>query len=507
MIRLFGSAAPDHPMADAKEAKRLLDELRAQDPVKALEELGHWHESVSLAEGFRPDRRIRLLLQVDDAAQGRVTKITREYLAPSRQSRVQENRLWTAVHGYWREAGLAFARGVDLFVQGGKGAESAKPFLPQLLVRCLRSLAQQIKWMHFRYGPCDLAVWGVFNRVYGYAEARNLAHARVPAQAGAQGDATPQLEYLHGLMFSASSPEGLLPAQIELADQLIAQFAPHFSLAAACAAELPYWIDISQPMAPLRAVRPPAPAAGLRCFGAGAALGEIHALADRIRATAAVPSSLNLGAPVEADEVLEVLEHLAMYWSMQPPERKHQRHSVKSRLSVANSLRGVIEALGEPASPGIESRATESWIVENVSAGGFGTVVSQVKGDWLRVGALVAMQPEGGSNWVVGLVRRVNKTVGQEARVGIQTLSRAPAVSQFSISGSRAAAGEQGVLLKGNDPASAEVQIALRPGMFAPGQNLEATRAGRLHIYMPTGFGERGEDYEIGRFREMVREA
>jgi len=507
MIRLFGSAGPDHPMADAKEAKRLLDELPAQDPVKALEELGHWHESVSLAEGFRPERRIQLLLQLDDAARGRVTKLTRDYLAPSRQSRVQENRLWTAVHGYWRQAGLALARSVDLFVQGGKGAEGAKPLLPQLLVRCLHALAQQIKWMHFRYGPYDLAVWGVFNRVYGYAEARNLAQARLSAQAGSQGGATPQLEYLRGLMFSASSPEGLLPVDIELAEQLIAQFAPHFSLAAASAAELPYWIDISQPMAPLRAVRPPAAAPGLRCFGAGAALGEVNALADRMRATAAVPSSLNLGAPVEADEVLEVLEHLAMYWSLQPPERKHQRHSVKSRLSVANGLKGVIEALGEPVLLGVDSRATESWIVENVSAGGFGAVVSPVKGDWLRVGVLVAMQPEGGSNWVVGLVRRVNRTAAQQARVGIQTLSRSPAVSQFSISGSRAAAGEQGVLLKGNDPAAAEVQIALRPGVFAPGQNLEATRAGRQHIYMPTGFGRRGEDYEIGRFREMVREA
>jgi hypothetical protein len=260
-------------------------------------------------------------------------------------------------------------------------------------------------------------------------------------------------------------------------------------------------------MAPLRALRPPAPAAGLRCFGAGAALGEVKALADRIRATAAVPSTLDLGTPRDADEVLEVLEHLAMYWSPQAPERKHQRHNVKSRLNVTNGLQGVIETLGDSSSLSFDGSAAESWIVENVSAGGFGVIVSQVKGDWLRVGALVAMQPEGGSNWVVGLVRRINKTAGQQARVGIQTLSRSPVVSQFLISGSRGGTGEQGVLLKGNDPASAEVQIALRPGVFAPGQNLEASRGGRQHVYMPTGFGERGEDYEIGRFREMVREA
>ncbi len=500
MIKLFGSGGPDHPMADAKEARQLLEQLPAQDPIKALEELGHWHESVSLAEGFRPERRIQLLLQIDDAAQSRLTKVTRDYLAPSRLSRVQENRLWTAAHGYWCQAGMAMARSVDLFVQGAKGAEAAKTLLPQLLVRCLRALAQQIKWMHLRYGPYDSAVWGVLNRVYAYAEARNLAQARV------QGDTSPRLEYLRGLMFSASSPEGLLPSEIELAERIITQFSAHFNLAAASAAELPYWTDLGQAMAPLRAVRPPAPAPGLRCFGAGAALNEVTALAERIRVTAAVPSVL-LGFADDADEVLEVLEHLAMYWSAQPPERKHQRHSVKSRLSVANGLKGVIETLGESASLAFDGSAVESWIVENVSAGGFGAVISQVKGDWLRVGALVAMQPEGGSNWVVGLVRRVNKTAGQQARVGIQTLSRSPSVSQFAISGSRGAAGEQGVLLKGSDPAAAEVQIALRPGVFAPGQNLEATRAGRQHIYMPTGFGERGEDFEIGRFREMVRDA
>lgn len=57
MIKLFGSAGPDHPMADPKEAKRILDELPAQDPIMALEELGHWHESLSQAEGLRPERR------------------------------------------------------------------------------------------------------------------------------------------------------------------------------------------------------------------------------------------------------------------------------------------------------------------------------------------------------------------------------------------------------------------------------------------------------------------
>jgi hypothetical protein len=254
-------------------------------------------------------------------------------------------------------------------------------------------------------------------------------------------------------------------------------------------------------MAPQRALQTPPPGPGLRCLGAGSALAEVKLLAERIRATDALPAGLNLAPGDSAEEVLEVLEHLALYWSPQAPERKHQRHRVSSRLTVANGFKGVIDILSSTS-----AASAESWVIENVSAGGFGALVQQVKGDWLRVGALVAIQPEGGSNWVVGMVRRVSRTSGQQARVGIQTLSRAPAVSKFVVTGARNAA-EQGVLLRGNEPGSGDVQIALRPGVFAPGQNLEATRSGRQHIYMPTGFGERGEDYEIGRFRELVREA
>jgi hypothetical protein len=254
-------------------------------------------------------------------------------------------------------------------------------------------------------------------------------------------------------------------------------------------------------MAPQRALQPPPAAPGLRCLGAGPALEEVKLLAERIRATDALPSGLNLVQGDSPEMVLEVLEHLSLYWSPQAPERKHQRHRVSSLLTVASGLQGVMNTLGAAPGP-----SAETWVIENVSAGGFGALVPQGKGDWLRVGALVAVQPEGGNNWVVGMIRRVSRSSGQQARVGIQTLSRAPSVSQFALSGTRSAT-EQGVLLRGNDAASSDVQIALRPGVFAPGQNLEATRDGRRHIYMPTGFGERGDDYEIGRFRELVRES
>jgi len=437
---------------------------------------------------------------IDEEAQARLRKLAKDYLAAERPSRFQENRLWGALHGYWRQAGMTFARMVDEFVQGMKGIDSAKGALPVLLVRTPRSLAQQIKWVYMRYGPIDVSIWKVFHGVYAYAEIRQLAQAKVAVYPGAAGESTPQLEFLRGVMFSASSPDSMLPAEVELAERLIAEFAPRLTLASAAAPEHTYWVDLAKAMAPARISRTSPPGPGLRCFGAGSTLAELNALIERIYTSGAVPDSGGV-AGSGPELALEVLRHLAQVWALRPQERKAQRHSVKSRLSVAHGFEGVVGALGGSDSLDFDVQGSENWIVENVSAGGFGAVVPQLKGDWLRVGALVALQPEGGNNWLLGLVRRVNKLGPQQARVGIETLSRTPEVAGFAVAG----ATEQGVLLKGGD--GAESRIVLKPGIYAPMQNLEVQRGERQHVYIPQGVAERGEDYDIARFREMIRES
>lgn len=504
-MKLFGGGKPDHPLADPKEARRLLGALPGDD-AKALEELMHWMESVAAAEAFKPEVRIQLLLMLDDAAQPRLRKLAKDYFGTVRPSRFQENRLWAALHGFWKQAGYAYARSVDQFVQGIKGVDAARAQLPLLLARTLRSFAQQIKWTHMRYGPIDLASWGVFNSVYAYADAQKLAQSRVVVYPGAAGggDSTPQLEFLKGAMFSASAPDGLLPQQAELAERLIGAFAPRFALAPLPALELAFWIDLAQAMAPARLTRVPQGESGLRCFGAGAALAEVHDLAERVKGGGQLPAELNLGGNCEPQVALDVLRHLHMHWSPQPPERGTQRHPVKSRLSITYGYESVVGVLGGGDSRDSDNRNSESWIVENVSAGGFGAVVPQLKGDWLRVGALLALQPEGGSNWVLGVVRRVNRMAGQQARVGIETLSKTPVLSRFAVSGVKTVT-EQGVLLRNG--AAGETRIVLKPGVFAPAQNLEAAVGERHHVYIPQAVTERGEDYEIARFREMIRES
>lgn len=483
-MKLFGAGKPDHPMADRKEAARLLGELPSQD-LKAIDELTHLYESLSAAQGFKPDERAQRFAMLHEAAQPRLLKLSRDYLASVRAAKGspgQQKLVWTRVHEYWRQAAQALTAAID-----GKAQ-------PDVVLGALRALGQQLKWQQLRYGPIDPAVWGQMNRVFALAEARGLAEAKV--------------HYLRAAMFSAASPDTRPVAEIELAERIIAELAPDFVMANAPAAGLPYWTDLAQPMMPGRSARAPQPSASLRFFGPGAALGTLQNLSERLLAKREIPAELKPAADDDPDTVLGVLRHLAAYWAPGAPERKHKRHSVQSRLTIAHGFDAVLEALGgnPDDSLNFNPRAVvgETWTVDNVSAGGFGALALQAKSEWLKVGALVAAQPDGAANWLVGTVRRVSKVSKDEVRVGVETLSRAPAVSQFAVPGTQQQS--SGVLLPAT-PGSADAAIALRAGVYARGENLESTVGGLQRVYMPQGVAERGEDYEIVRFKEMVRES
>src|SRR5581483_6603228 len=256
---------------------------------------------------------------------------------------------------------IALARCVDGYLQDPKGGDGARAQLVPVVVRALRSLGQHIKWMHLRYGPVDPAVWGILNNVYAFAEARGVASTRAAAYPG-MAESSPQDEFLKAAMFSASCPDSLLPQDVVLAERLIGDLAGGFTVSSAPAPELPYRVDLGKPLPPMRASRSGSGGGAERFLGGGAALGALQGLIQKIEATGQVPAGASLGESYEPEMALDVMQHLAMYWSPIPPERRHPRHQVKSRLAVVAGFDGAVRALS-----GAMIDGAESWIVENVS--------------------------------------------------------------------------------------------------------------------------------------------
>jgi len=87
----------------------------------------------------------------------------------------------------------------------------------------------------------------------------------------------------------------------------------------------------------VRAAHLPHRAPTLRYFAAGGAVKEIEKLAQTVKSTGAVPSGIALGGSYEPEVVLDVLDHLALYWS--PPATGEESAAPQGQVAADRDLR------------------------------------------------------------------------------------------------------------------------------------------------------------------------
>ncbi|KAB2937295.1 MAG: hypothetical protein F9K21_06645 [Rhodocyclaceae bacterium] len=489
MLGLF-SAKSDHPLADAREARRVFEELSGRDAVAALDEVAGWLESVAADELLKQPERLALVFQLDEAAQAHARKLGREYLNSPRLGRQQEFRLWQANHDFWAQLAQAYHACLTRYRSQEKGGEAIRADLPLLVVRMLRASSAKLEWDQFRYGPINAELWQRMGQAYLLAEQGKFARQALMPYANAAGESTVESEYLKALVFQASSMDSLLPLEIEIAERLIAHFLPHFVFTAEARPDNVYWVDADKPAPPRRLAVQPQIAPSLRFFSTGAALARLEAL-QRLAEGGEVPAQVNLGAQYSARIVLPVIKHLATYWAPKPPMRSHDRHRVKSRLTVINGLAGVHARLAEKG--GEES---EAWVVDDVSLGGMGAQVPLTASDWVRIGALVGMQPEGGRNWLVGVIRRFSRETPVQGAVGVETLSKSPQAIAGDLGGMDCNAILLDTLRSGDT-----VRVILPGAAFEPAIPLVFAWQGRSARLDPVEQLESGVDFDLGLYR------
>ncbi len=301
--------------------------------------------------------------------------------------------------------------------------------------------------------------------------------------------------------------DSLLPLEIELAERLIEHFLPGFVFTDEPQHDSVYWVDLKLAQAPLRLARMPSRALpSQRYFKPGPAHEAIRNLLNTLERGGDIPADINLGGQYYPKTLIPVVRHLAVYLAPVPPQRKHDRHRVKHRMAVLNGLVNAYVAFsgefgGKPA--GLQM---ESWVAENVSRGGFGAVVSDMPADWLKVGALVAMQPEGGENWLLGIVRRYHRVTESNARAGIETLARQALAVEVKPRAASSYAALPGVpaLIIEEGCAAGEVHIVLPPASFDLRETLEYGVQEKRYALTPVALLEQTTDFELARYRQAV---
>lgn len=496
----------DHPLADARELRRILAELPTDNAFKALDEIAGWLESLQAVEQFPADRLYEAAYQLEEAALPHLRRLSREYLHTARLNRSDEKRLWTINYGFWILLAAAYERCLDGLATPGRLADAMKPLLPALTTRLIAALGAVLKWEQFHYGPSSFDIWRRLGRALSTAESAGIASKTVAIRPAA-GLTSPEQEYLKALVFQAASMDSLLPLEIEVAERLIVHFLPAFVFGSVVHEDSVYWVDLALPQPPRRLARMPAQAApSQRFFKPGQANAAIRALVDALERGSDMPPEINLGERYYPRLLIPVLRHLAAYLAPIPPQRRHDRHRVKHRMSVLNGLINAFvvfsaEFGGRPAGLPIES-----WVVENVSRGGFGAQLDSIPAEWLKVGALIAMQPEGGDNWLLGIVRRYHRETENEARAGIETVARqaqAVELKPRTVSSYAAVAGLPSLLIHEGGVAG-ELRVILPPASFDLREALEFSQGGQRFLLEPVALVEQTADYELARYRQNV---
>jgi hypothetical protein len=512
MLGWFNANRVDHPLADARESRRIVADL-PRDTFKAMGEIAFWLESINATPGFRLDRRFELTDQLDVAARSHLRKLAQDYLQV-RQQKFQESRLWSALTEFWRLTGAAYGLCIEGYQADAAGAAAIRPRLPLIVRRALHARAERLKWLLLRYGPIDAGLWGDLGALYAFAESKQIAAAEVALYEGGAAS-SPARELLAALMFAAASTESLLPEQIDLAQRSVAFFAPRFVLAATPAPGCTHAFDCAMRQPPQR-LRGGAQDPSVRYFGAGDACDEIARLLRVLAAEGALPSDVAMGDTAEPPAIEAVWRHLLQYWGSEPPERRAERQAATVRLTVVPGFAPLMAALEEPraGAPGfVERRGSEpveSWVAENASDGGYGARVPATAGDWLGVGALIGIQAEGRSRWGTGVVRRMLHTDQQDCRVGIELLGHHAIAVRLAPSGvvssfNATRDNDPAILLTPKPDADRHVRLLLRASTYTEGQALEIRVRGQVHEMRPVRLVESTVDYDLAVFEVVGR--
>lgn len=513
MLGFLSGGKVDHPMADLKKAREIVAELPS-DPLKALGDITSWLDSLRETQAFKVDRLFENIDLLDGAAKNYQRKLAQDYFATARQQKFQENRLWTGSFAFWKALSDAYLECVARYENSQTGGTAFRKNLPVIVARTLRALTLQLKWILVRYGPVNPRVWADIGRLYQFAEAVGFAGNVVAIYPGAHGGGSVQQEFLKALMLSISSTDGLSPMRQELAERAVAHFSTGFRIAQQPGPGCGYCFDIAGGKPPFRVIgEKPLPATA-RYFGAGDALAELRKVEATIRETGAIPSSVHLGGTYDNDTVLPVLRHLISYWSDDAPARGTQRRPTATRMTVLHGMAEIMQTLDPMHSDELDfssGSSAESWIVENVSDGGYGAIIPAAKSDWVRVGALIGVKTEVSQHWGVGIIRRVIRDEHQQRRVGVQVLSKIAIPVRVGKSGgafaAAAAPGDSALLLTTTPDSNGEVGVVLRDGIFSPRDSFDMAVNNKHYLLMPSRLAEGGEDFDWAMFKVMQRSA
>lgn len=502
---IFGKKS-DHPLADAKSAQALLDDLPKNDAHKSLSELAELVESLFDNNDFKLDHQFAMLRLLDETAQPFVRKLVREYFTQFELNKFQENRLWSMLSIWSNHVAGAYFRVFTGYCKGERNSSAIKAHVPLLTARAVHATMWQMKYICSRYGQVDNSIWTNLGQLYRYAESQKYLDTPVSLYPGATVNTSVKSEFGVLLVWYDAGLAALSPLYIHLNERLLSQYRSAIDIHGEVGQHSRISFDLDRPGEPSRINMGATTHPAMRFIGMPTMQAKLEDLMKVLNKNI-VPDDLNLGGNYEAEVVKQALQYLLNY-VISPPVRRNTR---RTAIVTLNVVAGFNHLVGHADADAQFNEEPACWVTEEISATGFSSVIPYKGSEGIGIGSLLGIQPEGMPHWGVAVVRRLLRDESNQLRVGAEILSSHIAsvvLNQNRVPGGTIENGQPALwLFSKQDDATGAVQLLMRADAFSPGRSLQLQLKGQNYLLMPSSLLEKGLDYDLAKFRFIVQEA
>ncbi len=424
MLNWMGTDKSADGMSLLSDPHEVIAALPAEDAVAAVVQITEALDAINGADTLTLEERYDDIYLLDAATVDRTRLLLRDYLQTSRQTKQRENDVWNGAYNCWNELATAYAICVQQYADNPAATAGFRKPARVAVARAMRALRRQLHWLRLRYTAPPASIWKGLANLYTYIEPENIDDEMLiyPGETS-----TIRSEFLKVLMQSAVSTENLQPPGQDLATFLVSRFSRHFVISRTPDAGCTHWFDLKHPRPPALLSRAPDAGADVRYIGAGAAIETLCQALLYIEDAGKVPPDLGFTYPIDLEFLTPVLQQIHRDWSGKPAARQHERQKSNARITVVPGFAQIIDVLEQAEADPFdftEKSSAESWVANDISAGGFGAVIPSVNADWVSVGNVAGIESEVAGEWSVGIVRRVQRLDDGQQQIGMQVLCR-----------------------------------------------------------------------------------
>ena len=455
----YGKDAVD-PLVSAKTVSSWLRQLPALDVIGRQQHVMRAFDAMRQSRKPPDLHRVAAVEFLDAALGADRRQLTKQYVENIDGSTRLAERIWQAVH----EMAQGFIYGYQTALEQAL-AQSANPRwkqeIPLLFTRLIHYYGTDAKLRVFRYERWIPAKWMELQRLY--IRAPELGDERVATTLGTSGQTatpwTPEQEYLFVLLVHQLNTGNLSPAELDWACAQLRAWSRKLSLDAVPESPEGFFVDVAgkgglvrrtgndsgsmlryvdtTPVADqleraIHALRQ----AGTTDQGPAAPINEQRiAILEKVRPAV----SPNLNADLRRDPRIAVTVPARVRVGLGRICRDLAARDVnESGIDAAAGGAEQIEVYAVAGGPRIRPRSANEhdslaasissfsdplWQVKDRSVAGLRIAASGGIGQSLALGALVAVRQSDVTDWVLGVVRRLNKVSNEEVEAGVSIIA------------------------------------------------------------------------------------